>query len=372
MNEFACKSGYLSRHTRQQRHVHSAARQLLSPTPDSRCSYFVAMTAFGYKPSVETCKSASTRIWMRGIAVLLIVSMAACGTTPATPQSGDESSQHVAEKRAPYRLPPGAKIALAAGQFGSTITLNQTKTEIKTTGDFNYGRGVKECATDVKMMVSTLGLGVIFCPIVGAITEAGDATLAAAGIGARHRQTTTNYIDVEKVVSVDKHIVDTKDVSPELEAATEKLKVVMESLTLQRWFVDQRPFLQSVQRYAVEQGITKFAMPPPQATKPKLNLAQNDGATNYVFEIAVTALELKRAYTSDEGQYYAFDFYAQGRLVRTNDGTVVDTYATRTDSPARTIDEWVADDGKEISAALQSALPDLAQTFVVKWIAPAI
>jgi len=136
-----------------------------------------------------------------------------------------------------------------------------------------------------------------------------------------------------------------------------------------------RPLLARVQQYACESDVGDFVEvtnnePQSHGSKPG-----NGKKADYVFEVAMTGLKLKRTlWIRSEGEsfLYMFTFNAQGELVRTNDNSVVDTFVTNTTTNPRALDALTADDGKQLFAAFDAELDELAKQFVDKWIKPTL
>lgn len=87
--------------------------------------------------------------------------------------------------------------------------------------------------------------------------------------------------------------------------------------------------------------------------------------TDYVFEAAVT--EVRLVTTGAKELPYGFQFQVRARLIRSADGAVLDTLAFSVATPARTLDEWLADKVAALARAIDTALAEAAEAIVDEW-----
>ena len=119
--------------------------------------------------------------------------------------------------------------------------------------------------------------------------------------------------------------------------------------------------------YAKEQGMAGVRAieegPAAREEQHKYRAAPDGPST--VIEVAIVQVA---AHTTGVGNIpYFFTVTANGRLVRTSDNAVLDTFANTQATRALSADAWVADDGKVLAHELDRAYRRLAEAFVDEW-----
>lgn len=120
-------------------------------------------------------------------------------------------------------------------------------------------------------------------------------------------------------------------------------------------------------RYATEQRMVGVRAidegPATLETQHKYRAAS--GAPSMVAEVAIVQVAAK---TTGVGNVpYFFTVTANGRLVRTSDNAVLDSFANTQATRVLPADAWVADDGKALAHELDRAYRRLAEAFVDEW-----
>ena len=120
-------------------------------------------------------------------------------------------------------------------------------------------------------------------------------------------------------------------------------------------------------RYATEHGVagmSAIAEGPAAREEQHKYRATPDGPST-VIEVAIVEVA---AHTTGVGNIpYFFALTASGRLVRTSDNAVLDSFTHTQMTLPRSADRWVADDGKALAQELDRAYRRLAEAFVDEW-----
>jgi hypothetical protein len=256
------------------------------------------------------------RIGMRGVAVLLVLSVSGCATPGYSPVS-----------RTADWLPPGANVAMVAGRFNPTLALDAAVRGRGEGGATGVLEGMGACA-----QIATNELGALFaivCMPFGAAFGAIAGAIRAA---------------------------------PEENVATAEQRIASASKSVD----PHRLLLESVQRYARESGLSGLAALPDEGPQSPEDAPRYRGGPDYVVEVVLT--ELRATTPGSAALPYYFRLSARGRLVRVADNEVVDTFTSTAATSAATVDEWTAENGKLFVEELGDALQRVGVAFVDEWI----
>ena len=256
------------------------------------------------------------KIGMRGVAVLLVLWVSGCATPGHSPVS-----------RTTDWLPPGAKLAVAAGRFNPTLALDAARRGRVEGAGFGSLEGIMACG-----QMGTNELGALFAIVcmpfgatVGAIWGAGRA-------------------------------------APEENVATAEQRIASASKPVD----PHRLLLESVQRYARESDLSGLAALPDEGPQSLEDAPRYRGGPDYVVEVALT--ELRATTPGTAALPYYFRLSARGRLVRVADNEVMDSFTSTAATNEGTVDEWTAENGKLIVEELGDALQRVGAAFVDEWI----
>ena len=257
--------------------------------------------------------------------------------------------------RAPvYHLPSGAKVVLANGLFNSSIALDAESFELpKDMPESTVGKGAREGAGTAAQFCRGGGLLTLICaPVALAV---GGTVGAMAATGEEQSVTIAEAAAQTKAIE-DKY-------SGERDAIEKSLPVIAE--TLKRL----RPLLPRVQTLARDTGVGNFVVLADEEPQSQQGLRVYDRNADYVFEMAVTRFVFEG---HPKRSTYWLSVTAQGRLVRTHDNAVADTFVTTLTTDSRQRARWTAGDGKDAFEVLDAAFDLLATRFVEGWIAPTL
>lgn len=257
-----------------------------------------------------------TKIGMRGVAVLLVLSVSGCATPGYSPVS-----------RTADWLPPGAKVAVAVGQFNPTLAFDAAVRGRGEGGATGALGGMGVCAQTATNELGAL-FAIVCMPFGAAIGAIGGAIRAASK---------------ENVAS-----------------AEQRIASASKSADLHRLL------LESVQRYASESGLSRLAVLPAEGPQSLEDALRYRGGPDHVVEVALT--ELRAITPGSTALPYHFQLSARGRLVRVADNEVMDTFTSTAATRAATLDEWTAENGKLFVEEFGDALQRVGAAFVDEWI----
>jgi len=256
------------------------------------------------------------KIGMRGVAVLLVLCVSGCATPGHSPVS-----------RTTDWLPPGAKLAVAAGRFNPTLALDAA---VRGRGEGGAIGGLEGIGACWQMASNELGaLFAIVCMPFGAVYGAISGAIRAA---------------------------------PENNIATAEQRIASASKPVD----PHRLLLESVQRYALGSGLSGLAALPDEGPQSLEDAPRYRGGPDYVVEVALT--ELRATTPGTAALPYYFRLSARGRLVRVADNEVVDTFISTAATNEGTVDEWAAENGKLLVEELGDALQRVGAAFMDEWI----
>ena len=300
-------------------------------------------------------------VLVRYIAVLLMASITGCGTARVA---------HEQPVKAPYRLPAGAKVALAVGQSDFKITysdhLDYSVGEVSTSrksytveATKNIPEGILKCTIEglfVGFPLCALVVPVMF-PTLGLIGDGVATVKEAAQNGSKE--------NTEKPKSAD-------ELAKERKAAEEKLAAMQDALRKHLAGIEtalaQRPLIVRAQGYARESGVGDFLVLTNNSPAAGSERPDYENQVNYVFDLAITRIEIRPGVTTGPGEY-AVEFTGAGRLIRLQDNAVVDEF-TETSSRVVPLEPLTTTNARIVSERLDVAIQDLAEMLVKYWIKP--
>jgi len=252
--------------------------------------------------------------WTRRVAILSVVCISGCATRAELPDRATE-----------FQLPPGAKVALAAGRFDPLLGLDakiRGRGEGGATGALGgaamcFRAGSGGDWVDVLLALACLPFGVTYGAVTGATGAAPEANVVRAE---------------QEIASASK------------------------TLDLQGRLVGR------VQRYATERGIGGLSQLADEGPQSMEDTPRYRVGPEYVIELAVT--EVRATTPGSVALPYGFVVSARLRLVRVPDNVVVDTFTSRRGIDARTVDEWTADSGKLLAEQFGVALQQISEDVV--------
>ena len=124
----------------------------------------------------------------------------------------------------------------------------------------------------------------------------------------------------------------------------------------------QEMTLAAVQRYAKDEGLDLARLPEamgPAKPGDALSYAEAKDFADTVIEIIV--LNAKAATTGSKDLRIGLGMVARVRALSVRDGKELDTFTIRGGGGLRTLDEWLADDGREIRAAFERSAASIAE-----------
>lgn len=142
----------------------------------------------------------------------------------------------------------------------------------------------------------------------------------------------------------------------QVEAAKGSAQRGMEALEL------QKITLAAVQRYAKDEGLDLARLPEamgPAKPEDALSYAEAKDLADTVIEIIV--LNAKAATTGSKDLGVGLSMVARVRVLSVRDGKELDTLTITAGGGLRTVDEWLADDGREIGAAFKRSAAFIAE-----------
>lgn len=284
-----------------------------------------------------------------------------------------------------FRIPPGSKVALSAGSIEPAAVYNVEPVasrieRLQDPADKRHASSERKSHTveTTKHIPEAIagctaeGLLVAF-PLCALVVPIMLPTLGLTGdVIAMVKEAAQNVSnqDTERPKSAEELAKERKtaeELAKERKAAEEKLAATQDALrkhlTGIKTTLAQRPLVVRVRSYARESGVGDFAQLTNSEPQSKEHYRRDAKEADYVFEIAVTGVEVTTYY--GELYWHWLNLGANGNLVRSNDKAIVDSYSAQ----AR---KWITDDPKDIYATLDAALDELAKELVDKWIKPAL
>ena len=288
----------------------------------------------------------------------------------ATQNSQTAAPGQRANAKTPYQLPRDAKVALVAGQRDLKISYMESRNERhespeRKSATVELSKHIPEGI--VKCTIGGLLVALPLCALVMPIMLPSIGLAVDAAATAKEAAQNLSKQDTEKHKSAE-------ELAKERKAAEEKLVAIQDVISKHLTGTDttlepQRPLVVRVQSYARESGVSDVVDVANLGPQSVDNDPGDSPNADYVFELSITSLELVPTAYVDT---YWFSLRAQGRLLRTADKAVVDTFATRAATSTKSFGAWTAENGKQLSVALDTARDDLAKTFVDGWIKPAL
>lgn len=265
------------------------------------------------------------------LATLVACSLAACAATaPNGPgrESGDPQS-----KWTDTRIPPGAKIALAVGRFDPPRSVEgEARTgQFAAKGALHGAAACGAFLSNVDAVSRTVGaaLAIICLPF-------GAAGGAAWGVANAASQDSVNAA------------------KPRLAAAADGEA---------RYLV---PILSArLEAYARDIGLSGPGLLGDQGSKSTGEERRYEGA-DYVVEI--TLVDIVATTPGTAKLPYGFSVGVKGRLIRTADHAVIESFTRRFNTNRRTVEQWTQDDNAALRTELTGVMHGAARVFVDEWI----
>jgi hypothetical protein len=223
------------------------------------------------------------------------------------------------------RLPDGVKIVLADGPFNPDIALPPPKGTA-------FGRGANACARfwlqgnhySAEGLIGALVLALVSAPLCGAAN------------------TVHTEIQVAETAKAGKIILPLVDKRPAWRSAP----------------------LMEMQAHARNMGMGEIAVLHAKELD-ALNSARN---APYVFQVA-TGVQLAPDAGPSEVPRYRLILVVQGVLSHASSNAILDVYAAQHETGPRSVDEWIAEDGKVLGEEIERARQRMAEALVDRWLA---
>jgi len=226
------------------------------------------------------------------------------------------------------RLPDGVTIALADGPFNSDIALPPPKGTA-------FGRGANACARfwlqgnhySAEGLIGALVLALVSAPLCGAAN------------------TVHTEIQLAETAKAGKLILPLVDKRPAWRTA---------------------PLMQ-MQAHARSKGLGEIAV----LQAKELEVRNSEANAPYVFQIA-TGVQLVPDEAASDVPRYRLVLVAQGALSLASNNAVLDAYTAQHETNPRSVDEWIAQDGKVLGEEIENARQRMAEALVDRWLAPQV
>ena len=314
----------------------------------------------------------------RWLVVLFLAANTGCGTSPNTSQESITPNQPAAAN-APYRLPAGAKVALAAGRSDLRVTYSDDPDySVGHPYPYHYRKSAtlfanEDISKDIEKC--TAAGFFVMAPVCVVVIPILALPMGLIAYG------TNTVVNTVKEAAQNESKQDTKkpksadELAKERKAAEEKLAAMQDTikkyLTGTNTTLDpRRPLVIRVQGYARESGVGDFLVLTNTTPQAESETPGYENQVDYVFDVAVTHIDIRPGLTTGPGAY-AVEFTGTGQLIRLHDNVVVDEF-TETSSKVVPLEPFTTTNARIVSERLDVALQDLAEMLVDYWIKPTI